>query len=155
MDGFSWVIEGELAGMPKPGSGQTALERDLQFLDAEGVGAVVSLTVAPLEEFTARSAGFDFLHLPIPDLEPPTPTDIERFVAFVETSIGSGRPVAVHCKMGMGRTGTMAACYLVKRGSDPFEAVRFVREIRPGSIETPEQEDAVVSYSAHLAGAEA
>ena len=161
MDGFSWVIEGELAGMPKPGTsisvaegrGQTELERDLQFLDAEGVRAVVSLTLEPLEESAVRSAGLDFLHLPIPDLEPPTPADIERFVAFVENSVQFGRPVAVHCKMGMGRTGTMAACYLVKLGRDPFEAIRFVREVRPGSIETPEQEEAVVSYAAQLAGA--
>jgi len=43
------------------------------------------------------------------------------------------------------------ACYLVHRGREPAEAITMLRELRPGSIQTPEQEAAVYAY-AKLAG---
>jgi atypical dual specificity phosphatase len=127
-----------------------ALESELSRLKAAGVGALVSLTEDALPEESVRAAGLDYLHLPVPDMAPPTGEDVERFVAFVEASVGARRPVAVHCTVGRGRTGTMLACYLVKRGAGPGEAIQRVRKDRPGSIETHEQEDAVFAYSRHL-----
>lgn len=55
--------------------------------------------------------------------------------------------VAVHCMHGHGRTGTMLACYLVKsRKMSGGDAIAEIRRIRPGSIETHEQEKAVVQF---------
>lgn len=55
--------------------------------------------------------------------------------------------MAVHCMLGHGRTGTMLACYLAKaqkmNGSD---AIWEIRRLRPGSIETREQEQAVIQF---------
>nr|XP_005497824.1 dual specificity protein phosphatase 23-like [Zonotrichia albicollis] len=55
--------------------------------------------------------------------------------------------VAVHCMLGHGRTGTLLACYLCKEqhlaGGD---AIREIRRLRPGSIETSEQEQAVLRF---------
>lgn len=147
MLGFSWVIEGELAGMGRPGVLASGLSEDLGFLVREGVGAVVSLTEAPLDEAAVKASGLEAFHLPVPDMTPPSPEDIDRFVAFLDTSCEAGRPVAVHCAMGRGRTGTMLACALVHRGTGAREAIRQVREARPGSIETRAQEDAVEAYA--------
>lgn len=55
--------------------------------------------------------------------------------------------VAVHCMHGHGRTGTMLACYLVKNMKmSGIEAIRKIRKLRQGSIETQEQEKAVVQF---------
>lgn len=55
--------------------------------------------------------------------------------------------VAVHCMHGHGRTGTMLACYLVKtRKISGIDAIREIRRIRSGSIETSEQEKTVVQF---------
>ena len=55
--------------------------------------------------------------------------------------------VGVHCRMGRGRTGVMAACYLVRFcNMTPQSAMGQVRRNRPGSIETYSQEEAVMEY---------
>jgi atypical dual specificity phosphatase len=56
-----------------------------------------------------------------------------------------------HCLGGVGRTGTMVACYLVVRGATPREAIAEVRARRPGSIQTGEQERVVHRYGAETA----
>ncbi|NXY91890.1 DUS23 phosphatase, partial [Alcedo cyanopectus] len=53
--------------------------------------------------------------------------------------------------LGHGRTGTMLACYLAKaRGLSGVDAVREIRRLRPGSIETREQERAVTEFCRSL-----
>lgn len=55
--------------------------------------------------------------------------------------------VGVHCALGFGRTGTMLACYLVKeQGLAAGDAIAEIRRLRPGSIETYEQEKAVFQF---------
>jgi atypical dual specificity phosphatase len=59
--------------------------------------------------------------------------------------------VGVHCRMGRGRTGVMTACFLVHfYGQSPERAITNVRLMRPGSVETYEQEKAVVKYYDYL-----
>jgi len=81
------------------------------------------------------------------------------FIAEAQQAIDAGHGVIAHCAMGLGRTGTMLACYLVSTGTDPQVAINTVREkrcvaclyssldlsyvpARPGSI-TRSQEQAV------------
>ncbi|ETE56691.1 Dual specificity protein phosphatase 23, partial [Ophiophagus hannah] len=55
--------------------------------------------------------------------------------------------VAVHCLLGFGRTGTMLACYLSKiHKITGVDAIQKLRQLRPGSIETYDQEKAVVQF---------
>ncbi len=141
--GFSWVLQGELAGMAMP----DGLPEDWEELRRRGVGAIVNLTNRrwPREELKAH--GLDYLRLPVGEFRPPGQKQIKVFVSFCEEQIKRGHGVAVHCLAGKGRTGTMIACYLVHTGVGPDEAIGEVRRLRPGSIETWEQEEAVYAYS--------
>ena len=156
MRSFSWVIEGELGGMAFPGLSlfgveQETLTRDISFLMAQGVRSIVTLTEQSLDGAAVREAGLEYLHIPIPDMNAPTDQDIDGFVHFVAECLKSGKPTAVHCAMGIGRTGTMLACYLVSQGCAPSDAIETVRRSRPGSIETHGQEASVVQYGERLA----
>lgn len=50
----------------------------------------------------------------------------------------------VHCRGGLGRAGTIAARLLVELGMQPTEAIAGVRAVRPGAIETSDQEKFVL-----------
>jgi len=108
---FSFVIEGVLAGMALPGF-LAPLEQDLAELSRQGVSGIVSLTASPLDERRVAELGFEYLHLPIRDLAPPSLEDVARFLDFLRLQVDAGRAVAVHCRIGQGRTGTMLACAL-------------------------------------------
>jgi len=153
---FGWLLPGQLAGAGQPGGGAYGqggspeqLAEDLAWLKEQGLGALVSLTEEALAEELVRHQGLRYLHLPIGDMQAPNLAAITAFVGFVDQALRVGIAVAVHCRAGMGRTGTMLACYLVHREVEPQLALAQVRGQRPGSVETWAQEMAVFDYAAH------
>lgn len=140
--GFSWIVPGELAAMPVPGRDR-ALDEDAEFLEQEGIRVLVSLTEKPPDGDTLAAHAIEQEHLPIQDYAPPSLDQMATFVALVEEEVARGNPVGVHCTAGLGRSGTMAAAYLVSTGVSADDAITTIRKLRPGSIETSEQEDAV------------
>ena len=146
MKGFSWIVDGEFAAMPVPGRNRPFTE-DAEFLESVGVRTVISLTENP-PSFEATS--IQQVRIPVTDFTAPTLQQMIEFVDVVSDSTAHGEPVAVHCTAGLGRSGTMAAVYLVAKGATADEAIARVRALRPGSIETGEQEDAVRQAETHF-----
>jgi len=145
---FGWVIHGSLAGAQGPTS-----NRDLMYLRLQTIGAIIRM-----EERTISGAGQELVDMyePVTDFTPPEPEQLDRMVSFISDQIETWeRPVVVTCYAGLGRTGTVLAAYLVYTGYSAEQAVRLVRELRPQSIQTREQEDAVFQYQDRLKEKEA
>ncbi|XP_047488347.1 uncharacterized protein LOC125038783 [Penaeus chinensis] len=142
---FSWLVEGKICGCDFPRG-----EIHLDFLREEKVGVIVTLSE---EEQLPATASNDFeCHLiPVVEFEPPSLEQICKFISICDAAHEKKKAVCVHCRWGLGRTGVMLACYLVKKHlMYPLAAIHFIREFRPYSVETSEQEQAVCKYSEQL-----
>ncbi len=123
---------------------------DLDTIAAWGARLVITL-VEPLELKTLKvpqlgqeieSRGIAWRHLPIADYSVPTDEferEWQREGPEIRAMLRNGEDVLVHCKGGLGRAGMMAARLLVELGVEPEEAIKQVREVRKGAIETPSQ----------------
>lgn len=140
---FDWIVKHQVGAMSMPWPEEAVELRRL------GVTAVLSLAHGAPTNFA--EAGLKHLVLPIRDFHPPTPAQLDAAVEFVEMTVGAGGACAVHCQAGLGRTGTVIAAWLVRRGRAPQEAIEEVRRVRPGSVETRAQEESVAAYARALA----
>jgi hypothetical protein len=89
-----------------------------------------------------ESRGIEWRHMPIADYSVPTEAFEKQWLTKgqeIRQLLRNGDDVLVHCKGGLGRAGMIAARLLVELGMDPDEAVRSVRAVRKGAIETPSQ----------------
>lgn len=143
---FSWVDKPHVAGFARPESAD-----ELAWLRDQGIQLVVTLTEDPLPRSWVNDAGLFSLHVPILDLHPPTQAQIDLVVGAIERAKTQGIGAGVHCFAGIGRTGTLLACWLVKQRQGATAAVDRIRTLRPGSIETDEQFDAVAEYARRIA----
>ncbi len=140
--GFSWVDKPLLAAMARPES-----EEDLDWLRRHGIDVLVSLTEEPPRSDWANGAGILVFHVPIEDMEAPTQEQLERCVSAIARANEQNMGVAVHCEAGLGRTGVVLAAYGVHKGMTASEAMAHIRKLRPGSIETDDQVEAVVEFA--------
>jgi protein-tyrosine phosphatase len=129
---------------------------DLSAMRAQGVVLLVLLVEdAELQQWSdpglaelGAAAGVDVRRYPIPDGRAPTPELMDRIQAEIDVARAHG-DVAVACMGGVGRTGTVGACALVRAGLDPDSAIARVREVRhPEAVETAEQEGFVRAFAA-------
>lgn len=80
---------------------------------------------------------------------PPDATVMDGILAAADAGRSQGH-VVVACMGGVGRSGTVAACALVRAGMAPAAAIAEVRRVRhPTAVETAEQEAFVRAYARH------
>jgi atypical dual specificity phosphatase len=133
---FGWLIKSKLAGCGRPET-----ETELRELRSAGVKAIISLTGTPLNPESLDRLGFDYLHSHMSGA--PSAVQLSEIIEFIDAKNAESKPVLVHCGEGKGRTGTVLAAYLVSKGATADEAIERVKQLRPGSIENLDQENAI------------
>jgi len=142
---FSWIERARLAGTSIPST-----VAQLEGLVREGVSHLVSLS--PEMPPPARPVhGLTVHYIPIEDFQAPTLNQIEKFLEICDDALEAGEGVAVHCRGGNGRTGTMLAAFLIRQHQvDAETAVDEVRKMRPGAVESWVQEQALLNFHRKL-----
>ena len=143
-DKFSWVIENKLAGSGIP----TSID-EVQWIIEQGVKSIVTIREEPLADNWIKDV--NYLHVISNDMGVPEFSDLTHAVDFIHRRITNNEPVLVHCLAGMGRTGVVLACYLVKyQNMSADEATQKIREERPGSIQSYPQEEIIFRFEKSL-----
>jgi atypical dual specificity phosphatase len=145
-----WLIPDTLGGMSipnlhparrdRPEAPRDAFQDDLPLLWEDGVRSIICLLNTPNLLRSYEAAGFNALLSPIPDMGVPSVPQFLEIAKFIREEIDQGNPVVVHCVGGLGRTGTILAGHLILGGTPWQEALRKVRAVRPGAVETRVQE---------------
>ena len=165
IDSSYWLVEGELlaGGYPSSFSASIARKKLEAILDA-GVRSFIDLTesheLAPYDELLfelarARDIEVSYQRISIRDLGVPAEDVMTAILDRIRSEIAAGRPVYVHCWGGIGRTGTVAGCWLVEQGlacDEAFERIRTLRRHTPDrwtrSPETDNQREFVRGWIA-------
>lgn len=131
------LLAGEYAAAHVPALARRKLRR---LLDA-GISSFVDLTRAgeallppyePLlaEEAALRGRRLGYLRAPIPDMGLPTPAALRATLDHIDAELLAGRRVYLHCWGGIGRTGTVVGCYLVRHGLSGPQALALIARLR-------------------------
>jgi cell division cycle 14 len=142
---FNWIIPEKFIAMCSPTSVAKRTETSIThtpayyvpYFKAHNVSIIIRLNNAEYDKNSFTSEGIQHYDMYFVDGTVPPISVVEKFLEVVENTTGV---TVVHCKQGLGRTGTLIACYIMKHFlfSAP-EAIAFIRFQRPGSVVGPQQ----------------
>lgn len=142
-----WVDPGRFMAGPHPGGGsEEATRARVESLIDAGILCVLNLT-EPHEEgphdryeelasslAAGRGREAACARFALWDGTSPSPAAVTELLDVIDACIERDMPVYVHCKVGLGRTGVMVGCWLVRHGiARPRAAVRHVARLRAGT----------------------
>jgi protein-tyrosine phosphatase len=140
-----WVRPGRLLAGEYPRSVANEASRlKLRHLLAAGVAFFLDLTeagehglkpyVALLrQEAAALGRQVEHRRMSIPDMGVPSPAQMKRILGVIDEQLAAGEVVYVHCFGGIGRTGVVVGCYLVRHGMNGDEALARIAQLRAGT----------------------
>lgn len=149
-DGIWWLQAGLLAGMSRPGM-VASVEKQGDVLRSHGVSTLICLEERrsyPTDGL--RSRGLSLPHFPVADLAPPSFDQALDICRMAQQAITANQGVALHCRGGLGRTGTGLAAILIWMGDEPDSAIRKIRSVNQHAIQTPAQERFLGEFASRI-----
>ncbi|XP_070315586.1 dual specificity protein phosphatase CDC14B isoform X5 [Odocoileus virginianus] len=143
---LNWIIPDRFLAFCGPhsrtrlesGYHQHSPEAYIPYFKNHNVTTVIRLNKKMYDAKRFTNAGFDHYDLFFADGSTPTDAIVKEFLDICENAEGA---IAVHCKAGLGRTGTLIACYIMKHyRMTATETIAWVRICRPGSVIGPQQQ---------------
>lgn len=151
-----WVVMSRFRAGEYPGSTHNnEARRKIRWLLEQGINLVLDLTEAgeaglkPYyhllhEEAHKMDLKVIYKRMPIQDFSVPSDDRMVEILDYINSSLSDGHIIYLHCRGGLGRTGMMVGCYLVRHGMPGDKALEMIRELRsditPDQGESPETE---------------
>jgi protein-tyrosine phosphatase len=129
-----WLPGSKLAAGPYPGFDFETIELLLDagvraFIDLTQEGELESYDEFLAEEAARRNIEIAYFRFPIPDGRAPDMATMERILDAIADAHAAERITYVHCWGGIGRTGTVAGCWLIEQGYSSDEALALVQSL--------------------------
>jgi atypical dual specificity phosphatase len=138
--GFHWIIPGRLAGCAEPGV-SAAVDYDMGLLHTMGITDLITLTEKDLDQNALTRNKLSNLHLPIHDRQAPSMAQTYMLIRRMQVLLDQGSVLSVHCRAGIGRTGTILAAWLIREGGlSATSAIERLRSIYRAYVQTEVQE---------------
>eukprot|EP00760_Papus_ankaliazontas_P008165 PhM_4_TR13680/c0_g1_i1/m.75396/K06639/CDC14; cell division cycle 14 len=137
---FNWIIPNRILAFSGPGSPHTCYtsEQYCKLFRRLGVNTIIRLNNKTYDRAGFVQSGFQHHDLYFDDGSAPSEEILRKFLAVVGNP---GTVAAVHCKAGLGRTGTLIAMHAMRTfGFNARESIAWCRLCRPGSIIGPQQD---------------
>jgi hypothetical protein len=134
-----WVVPGRFLAAHPGFAGETSLPRTVRALLAQGIECFLDLTESGesvgyesvLESERDRTGRtLEYLRRSIPDMSVPSVEVMNEVLDRIDAAHGAHRALYVHCLGGLGRTGTVVGCHLVRHGLTGTEALERLDALR-------------------------
>ena len=123
-----WLWAGHiLAGEHPAQEGDENLPEKLQLFALAGITHFIDLTspADPVKPYQTLDGAVRINH-PITDFGVPSLLQMQSILQSIQSALDQGGKVYVHCKAGIGRTGTVAATWLTEQGLDDKQALALL-----------------------------
>ncbi|XP_078048472.1 cell division cycle protein 14 isoform X3 [Augochlora pura] len=137
---LNWIVPGKFIAFCGPyakskienGYPLHAPESYFTYFRRNNVSTIIRLNKKIYDASSFTDAGFEHKDLFFVDGSTPTDSIMRQFLKIAENASGA---VAVHCKAGLGRTGSLIGCYIMKHYHlTAHETIAWIRICRPGSV---------------------
>ena len=149
------------AFLKHPSKGYFGPKKRLNSLIESRITSFIDLTVegelpqySQLLQLINFNSKVKYNRMSIQDMSTPPESEMEKILDYIDKEVNAGNKIYIHCLRGLGRTGIVIGCYLVRHGHTGEEAIKKISSLRknlPNSwIQSPQtdpQKEFVINWA--------